>query len=59
MSKQKEYLDGEVDVSRGVDDVDVVVVPHRVGGGRLDGDAALTLKLHRVHRGADTILTFD
>ena len=42
------HLDREVDVSRGVDDVDLVVVPeagHRGGG---DGDAALLLLLHPV-----------
>ena len=44
------HLDGEVDVPGRVDDVDGVVVPlaGRRGGG--DGDAALLLLLHPVHR---------
>ena len=43
-------LDGEVHVTGGVDDVDLVVVPEgRRRGGR-DGDAALLLLLHPVHR---------
>src|SRR5690606_12397633 len=50
-------LDGEVDVPRGVDDVEPVLrqglvhaPPERGGGRRLDGDAALLLLLHPVHR---------
>ncbi len=45
-------LDGEVDVARGVDDVDRVVVPFNLGGGGGDGDAPLALEVHEVHRGA-------
>jgi hypothetical protein len=44
-------LDGEVDVARGVDDVDGVVVPLAGGRRGRDGDAALLLLLHPVHRG--------
>ena len=49
-------LDGEVDVAGRVDDVYVVLLPVDVGGGRLDGDASLTLELHGVHGGAHLIL---
>ena len=46
-------LDGEVDMARGVDDVDPIVAPQAGGGGRRDGYAALLLLLHPVHgRGA-------
>nr|AHE14890.1 hypothetical protein asmbl_2 [uncultured bacterium] len=45
------HLDGEVDVPGGVDDVDVVTVPGALGRGGGDGDAALLLLLHPVHRG--------
>ena len=45
------HLDGEVDVARGVDDVDPVVAPRAGGGGRGDGDAALLLLDHPVHGG--------
>ena len=57
------HLDGEVDVSGGVDDVDVVHragavggVPLAVRGRGLDGDALLALQIHRVHLRADGIL---
>jgi hypothetical protein len=50
-------LDGEVDVARGVDDVDAVLrqiaahaFPEGRGGGRGDGDAAFLFLLHPVHR---------
>ena len=43
-------LDGEVDVAGRVDDVEALVVPERGGRGRRDGDAALLLLLHPVHR---------
>jgi len=46
------HLDGEVDVARGVDDVDRVVVPFDLGGGGGDGDAAFALEVHEVHRRA-------
>ena len=42
-------LDREVDVARGVDDVDPVVVPHAGGGSGGDRDAALLLLGHVVH----------
>ena len=59
------HLDGEVDVARGVDDVDamaVLLVRHGIllglavapvagGGSGSDGDAALLLLNHPVHRG--------
>ena len=50
-------LDGEVDVAGSVDDVDAVLgalavlgLPERGRGGRRDGDPALLLLLHPVHR---------
>ncbi len=45
------HFDREIDVARSIDDVDAVVAPEagRRGGG--DGDAALLLLLHPVHRG--------
>jgi hypothetical protein len=45
-------MDGEVDVARGVDDVDAVVVPDARRGSGRDRDALLLLR-HVVHgRGA-------
>ena len=43
-------LHREVDVTRGVDDVDQAVPPEAGGRGRGDGDAALLLLHHPVHR---------
>ena len=45
-------LQGEVDVAGSVDDVDPMVVPLARRGGARDGDAALLLLLHPVHRRA-------
>jgi len=45
-------LNGEVNVTRGVDDVDGVVFPRARGRSGRDGDAALLLLLHPVHRGS-------
>ena len=44
-------LDREVDVARGVDQVDLVLLPLERGRGRGDRDAALALLLHPVHLG--------
>src|SRR5208282_2666469 len=43
-------FDGEIDVSRRVDNIDAVVAPEARGSGRRDGDAALLLLHHPVHR---------
>src|SRR6201999_2406480 len=43
-------FDGEVDGAGGVDDVQTLAAPERAGGSRSDGDAALLLLLHPVHR---------
>ena len=45
------HLDGEVDVTRGVDDVDLVTLPRRRRGGGGDGDPPLLLLVHPVHDG--------
>ena len=45
-------LDGEIDVARRIDEVDVVAVPLDRGSGAGDGDAALALQFHVVHGGA-------
>ena len=44
------HLDREVHVARGVDDVDLVLVPETGDGRGRDGDAALLLLLHPVGR---------
>ena len=44
-------------MARGVDDVDVAVLPLAKRRRGLDGDALLPLQLHRVHLGADAVLT--
>ena len=48
-------FDGEVDVTRGVDDVDAVVVPDAGGGGGGDRDATLLLLGHVVHGGGAVV----
>ena len=53
------HLEREVDVARGVDDVDAVILP-RAGGRRGgDGDAALLLLLHPVHGGGALVHLAD
>ena len=44
-------LNGEVDVARGVDDVDAVTLPEASGRSARDRDAALLLLRHPVHGG--------
>ena len=46
------HLDGEIDVPRRVDDVDLMVVPEAGRGGGHDRDPPLPLLLHPVHHGA-------
>ena len=53
------HLDGEVDVARGVDDVDLVVVPEAGGSGGGDGDSPLLLLLHPVHGGGAVVHLTD
>ena len=48
-------LGGEVHVAGRVDDVDLVVLPPAGRRGGRDGDAALLLLLHPVHRGATLV----
>ena len=52
-------LDREVHVARGVDDVDLVVVPLDGGGRRGDRDPPLALQLHVVHHRALTLDLLD
>ncbi len=49
-AKRALHLNGEVNVTGSIDDVDDVVVPLARGGGRRDGDSALLLLRHPVHR---------
>ena len=53
------HLNGEVDVARGVNDVDLVVIPETGGGGGGDGDPALLLLFHPVHGGGAVVHLTD
>jgi hypothetical protein len=48
-------LNGKVNVTRGVDDVDTVIAPKTGGSSRGDGDTTLLLLLHPVH-GCGTLM---
>ena len=37
----------------------MVVLPHEMGGSRLNGDTFLLFEFHEVHGGTDTIRSFD
>jgi len=49
------HLDGEVDVTRSIDKVDLIAVPMCGDGCRSDGDAALLLLFHEVHSGLTVV----
>jgi hypothetical protein len=53
------HLDGEVHMSRRVDDIDAMVVPETGSGGGGDGDAAFLLLFHPVHRGGAFVYLAD
>src|SRR6185295_6694743 len=53
------HFDGEVDVARGVDQVEPVALPLDGGGGGRDGDAALALLLHPVEGGVAVVDVAD
>mmetsp|Transcript_11529 Transcript_11529/g.24575 ORF Transcript_11529/g.24575 Transcript_11529/m.24575 type:complete len:609 (-) Transcript_11529:113-1939(-) len=50
------YLNGEINVTGSIDNVDPRVLPSTEGGGGLDGDALLALEIHAVHFGTHAIL---
>ena len=52
-------LDGEIDVARRVDDVDLLVFPVDRGGRRGDGDPSFLLQLHVVHHRPLTLDLLD
>src|SRR6185437_1517438 len=51
------HFDGEVDVTRRVDDVEALFFPERGRRGRRDRDAPLLLLLHEIH-GRSAIVHF-
>mmetsp|Transcript_68574 Transcript_68574/g.163643 ORF Transcript_68574/g.163643 Transcript_68574/m.163643 type:complete len:345 (-) Transcript_68574:177-1211(-) len=51
------HLDGEVNVPRSIDNVDVIVLPSREGRRRLDRDALFSLEFHAVHLRTHAVLT--
>ena len=51
-------FDGEIDVAWGIDEVDMVVFPHEMGGSGLNGDTFLLFEFHEVHGGTNTVRTF-
>mmetsp|Transcript_25335 Transcript_25335/g.60550 ORF Transcript_25335/g.60550 Transcript_25335/m.60550 type:complete len:792 (-) Transcript_25335:17-2392(-) len=53
------HLEGEVNVTGRVDDVDAVVLPEAGGGSGRDGDATLLLLSHPVHGGAALVHLTD
>ncbi len=46
------HFSGEIDVARGVNNIDANVAPGAGGGGGSDGNAALLFLLHPVHGGS-------
>src|SRR5271170_227808 len=51
------HFDGEIDVARGIDDVDAMVAPEAGGRGRRDGNSAFLFLDHPVH-GRGTLMHF-
>ena len=53
------HLDGEVDVTGGIDDVDLMALPVDVSCSCLDGDALLAFEIHKVHGSTNSVLAFN
>lgn len=53
------HLHSEIHMTGRIDNVDIVALPHRVGGSRLDRNPALSLQLHRIHGGSHIVLSLD
>ena len=52
-------LDCEVDVTRSINDVDLISLPVDACGGTGDCYSSFSLKLHAVHGGSDSVLSMD
>jgi len=42
-----------------INDINGMILPAHIGRSRGDGDAALTLEFHEIHRGSTAFFTFD
>lgn len=49
----------EIHMSGRIDDVDVVILPHRIGRRRLNRNPTLSFQLHRIHGGSHVVLALD
>jgi hypothetical protein len=58
-SKSSFDFNRKINMTGGIDEVDMVVFPHKMGGGRLNGDTFLLFKFHKVHGSTHTVRTFD
>ncbi len=52
-------FDREIDVTGSIDEIDMEVFPHEMGGSWLNGDTFLFFEFHEVHGGTDGIRAFD
>jgi hypothetical protein len=51
------HFDGEIDVTRRINNIDRVIAPRAISRGRLDGDSALLFEVHEIHCGAHSIFS--
>lgn len=52
-------FDGKINVTWCINEIDMMILPHKMSSGRLNGDTFLFLEFHKVHSSSNRVRTFD